>query len=441
MTFRNATLRSPLRPLKHCCHVNPAVLSETTDPDWEFEYIDIGSVSLSEGITHKERIRFAASPSRARKPVQKGDVLVSTVRTYLRAIAAIEASDAPQVASTGFAVLRAKQGTNSRFLYRVVQSHPFVEQVVAQSTGVSYPAINPSVLSNMEIPHPELATQEAIADFLDRETDRIDQLIEKKRRFVSVTMERRTDFILAAATRGLDAAAKYSPSGLELAQELPSHWKPTRLKYLGQTIIGLTYSSDELVPEGEGIPVIRANNIQSGRLVSDGFVFVARNVPNKLKLRVGDIVICSRNGSRSLIGKNAKVSEKYTGMTFGAFNTVFRSEYSDFIYWILQSPIFSYQAGAYLTSTINQLTITTLGNLVVPVPPLAEQKAICRHIESKVPKIDRLLEQVKISIEHLKEFRSALITAAITGQIDMATWGKQGQTDRRLDEIEEAMQA
>ena len=69
MTYWSENIRHSLRPLKHICHINPSVLPETTDPDWEFDYIDIGSVKLSEGVKHKERVRFEASPSRARKPV------------------------------------------------------------------------------------------------------------------------------------------------------------------------------------------------------------------------------------------------------------------------------------------------------------------------------------------------------------------------------------
>jgi type I restriction enzyme S subunit len=191
------------------------------------------------------------------------------------------------------------------------------------------------------------------------------------------------------------------------------------------------------VPEGDGIPVLRANNIQSGQLVSEGLVFVSKEIPRKLILREGDIVICSRNGSRNLIGKNARVSGEFMGITFGAFNTVYRSRYSDFIYWVLQSPIFSYQAGAYLTSTINQLTVATLGNLVVPLPPPDEQKAICTHIERRMPAFNRLLDQVRTSIDRLKEYRSSLITAAVTGQIDVMAWSKRGHADRQFDAIQQ----
>lgn len=128
-------------------------------------------------------------------------------------------------------------------------------------------------------------------------------------------------------------------------------------------------------------------------------------------------------------------------MTFGAFNTVYRSKYSRFIYWVLQSPIFSYQAGAYLTSTINQLTVTTLGNLVVPVPPAQEQAAICSHIEEKMPVFDGLLDEIKNSISRLQEFRAAIITAAVTGQIEVTTSGKQDLTNRQFDKFGEAMRA
>jgi len=293
----------------------------------------------------------------------------------------------------------------------------------------------------IQVPLPVLPIEEQkqIGAFLDRETARIDQLIEKKQRLVGVVMERKADFILSAVTRGLGTHSQFSTSGLDWAPELPSHWKLTRLKYLGQAIIGLTYSPEDLTTEGEGVPVLRANNIQAGRLVSSGMVFVSKEVPSKLTLKDGDILICSRNGSRNLIGKNARVSDDFSGMTFGAFNTVFRSKYSDFIYWVLQSPIFSFQAGAYLTSTINQLTVTTLGNLIVPLPPREEQEAICNYIQENISTFDTILEQVRTSIDRLKEYRSALITAAVTGQIDVETWGKEGKTDRRLDQIEEEM--
>ena len=207
VTNWDGMVRSLLQPLKRCCHVNPAVLSEATDPDWEFDYIDIGGVSLAGGVTRKERMRFSASPSRARKSVSEGDVLVATVRTYLKAIAAIQQSDIPQVASTGFSVLRAREQTEPRFLYRIVQSSPFVEQIVAQSAGVSYPAINPSKLSNIKIPLPDIETQMAIADFLDCETALLDKVRMKTVASIDRLREYRSALITAVVMGQIDVAA------------------------------------------------------------------------------------------------------------------------------------------------------------------------------------------------------------------------------------------
>lgn len=341
--------------------------------------------------------------------------------------------------SPAYAVYEISPELNKRFIHHLFRSQYYLKLYLRYLYGIRPNSfqIKSDDWNSIPVIVPPSDTQKHIADFLDRETARIDQLIEKKQRLLVVTNERKANFILSAVTQGLTSEAQLSPSGLEWAPLLPSHWQPTRLRHLGQSIIGLTYSPDDLTSDGQGVPVLRANNIQAGRLISDGLIFVSKAVPDKLILREGDILICSRNGSRNLIGKNARASGEFLGMTFGAFNTVYRSKYSDFIYWVLQSPIFSYQAGAYLTSTINQLTVTTLGNLVVPLPPIQEQKAICSYIEERMPVFDGLLDNVQASISKLQELRAALITAAVTGQIDVTTWGKRGHTSRSLDRLEE----
>jgi type I restriction enzyme S subunit len=121
-----------LTPIKQLCRLNVDVLPEDTDPDLEFDYVDIGSVTLEDGIKQKERIRFETAPSRARKLVRTGDIIVSTVRTYLKAVARIDKADDGAVVSTGFAVLRPKASVDSSFLYRLCQSSPFVAEVQAR---------------------------------------------------------------------------------------------------------------------------------------------------------------------------------------------------------------------------------------------------------------------------------------------------------------------
>lgn len=166
-----------MKPLKRVVAINPEDLADATDPDYELEYVDIGNVSLVEGITGSELYRFEDAPSRARRRVRHGDTIISTVRTYLKAVARISNPPPNLIVSTGFVVLRPDNELDSAFLYRLVQAEEFVGRVVAHSTGVSYPAIAPTQIGRLEVWLPPLPEQRAIATFLDRKTGQIDRLI------------------------------------------------------------------------------------------------------------------------------------------------------------------------------------------------------------------------------------------------------------------------
>ncbi len=148
-----------VQALKYLVSCNDEVLSETTDPEFEFEYIDIGGVSSSDGVTKTENLKFSASPSRARRIVRTGDIIVSTVRTYLEAIAPISIEFDGKIVSTGFAVLRPKF-LLSEFAKYSLRARYFIDSVVARSTGVSYPAINASELTNIKIALPGWSGQD-----------------------------------------------------------------------------------------------------------------------------------------------------------------------------------------------------------------------------------------------------------------------------------------
>jgi type I restriction enzyme S subunit len=162
-------------PLKAVAQVNPESLTEATEPTYEFDYIDIGSVDSLAGIVDPSSTTFGEAPSRARRIIRSGDVLVSTVRTYLRAIARCPRHPRPLVASTGFAVLR-PVGVDPSYLYWWLRSTGFVEQVVAQSVGVSYPAINASEIADLTVAFPSLDEQRTIAASLDASSTRIQEL-------------------------------------------------------------------------------------------------------------------------------------------------------------------------------------------------------------------------------------------------------------------------
>ena len=192
-----------VRRLKYLATVNDEKLPENTDPNTEITYVDIGNVDSVKGITGTEDLVFENAPSRARRVVRQGDVIISTVRTYLKAIARIESTNAALIVSTGFAVIRPRH-LDDGFVAYALGSPYFVERVVAHSVGVSYPAINASELACLDIAFPTVPEQAAIAAFLDRETAELDSLIAKVHDAIELLKELRTALISAAVTGRID---------------------------------------------------------------------------------------------------------------------------------------------------------------------------------------------------------------------------------------------
>lgn len=396
---------------------NDEVLGDKTDADYEILYVDISSVSLIEGIVQKEPMSFENSPSRARRIVKNGDVIVSTVRTYLKAITQIQDAEDNLIVSTGFAVLRPKENLFPRFLGYWVQSENMIGAIVSNSVGVSYPAINATDLVRLPIVKLPLKEQTAIAHYLDTKLGEIDALIGKQQTLLEKLAEQRTAVITHAVTKGLNPAAPMKKSGVEWLGDVPAHWGVKRLKFLGDIVLGLTYSPENITNEDNGTLVLRSSNIQNGKLVYEDNVFVNSDIPKRIVTTDKDILICSRNGSRSLIGKCALIEKDGLNQTFGAFMTVYRTPYRKFVYYSLNSEIFKSQLGLFLTSTINQLTTQVLGNFNIAFPPLEEQNSITDYLDQETAKIDRLCDTVNQTIGCLKEYRTALITQAVTGKI------------------------
>ncbi len=247
--------------LKDIATYNDEALVDTTDPDYELEYVDISSVNLIQGITNQEGMTFDKAPSRARRQVRDGDTIISTVRTYLKAIAAIRNPPDNLIVSTGFAVIRPKSKLYPDYVGYLLQSEDFVSDVEAHSVGVSYPAINASVLASLPIVEPPLLEQQAIARFLDYKTAQIDALIAKKEALLTKLAEKRTALISQAVTKGLDQSVPMQDSDIEWLGEIPMHWVIARLGRIIRLQRGVDITKDE---QAEGsIPVVSSGGIFS----------------------------------------------------------------------------------------------------------------------------------------------------------------------------------
>jgi type I restriction enzyme S subunit len=322
--------------------------------------------------------------------------------------------------STEFHVLRPRGTTDSCFLYYVVFSDPFRRIGTTHMIGAAGQKRVPEqfVLDWVQ-PFPELSEQKFIADFLDRETAKIDALVKKKERLIELLQEKRTALITHAVTKGLDPNVPMRDSGIEWLGQIPAHWEVKRLCFLGKAIIGLTFSPADIADQDSGTLVLRASNVSNKRIILKDTVFVSCAIPERLITRAGDILICSRSGSRALIGKCAMIHEESAGLTFGVFMTIFRSPNNIYLFYVFNSRLFAYQSSAFLTSTINQLTIANLNNFKVPLPLPREQQDIADFLDREMAKIDALIAKIEKAIKLLKEYRTALISAAVTGKIDI----------------------
>lgn len=274
-------------------------------------------------------------------------------------------------------------------------------------------------IGNLVETFPPFKEQQQIADYLDVQTAKIDALIDKQQQLIETLAERRQAVISHAVTKGLDPTVPMKDSGVEWLGHVPASWSVQRMKRLGKTQIGLTYDPSDVVDEDEGTLVLRSGNVQHGHIRLDDVVYVRTAIPPSLVTQVGDILICARNGSRNLIGKNAQISSGIAGASFGAFMSVLRSSIGDYLLLVLNSTIFKHQMGSFVTATINQLTNATLNNFEIPVPLRDEQLRIIRYLEREAAQIDALSAKADELIGVLKERRQALISAAVTGKIDV----------------------
>jgi type I restriction enzyme S subunit len=220
-----------IKPIKTLASCNDEVLDENTPPEYEFDYVEISGVDSIEGIKERTTVQFANAPSRARRKVRSGDIIVSTVRTYLRAIAPVVEPTANMIVSTGFAVVR-PQAVASSFLGYLFRGEFLISEVIAKSVGVSYPAINASVLMGLKVPVPPPHEQTAIATFLDRETAKIDALVADYRTLIELLQENRQAVISHAVTKGLDPTVPMKDSGVEWLEDVPEHWEVKPLKFI-----------------------------------------------------------------------------------------------------------------------------------------------------------------------------------------------------------------
>ena len=212
---------------------------------------------------------------------------------------------------------------------------------------------------------------------------------------------------------------------------IPDDWDAKPLGEIGDSLIGLTYRPSEV--RAYGTLVLRSSNVQNGALCFDDNVFVDTDIPDRIMVRPGDILVCVRNGSRDLIGKSALIDERAVGMTFGAFMGVFRSEYGHFLRHVFQSGIFKKQINEHLGATINQITNKSLNSFKVPLPPTDEERT---EIANALSDVDALLATLDQFIAKKRDMKKAATQQLLSGETRLPGFIDEWQLKRLGDVVD-----
>ena len=404
-------------PLKGVCTCNDEVLPEDTPKNYRFDYVDIGAVKYGQGIVSKESLTFEEAPSRARRKVFTGDVIVSTVRTYLKSVALISAKEQSVVVSTGFAVLRPSI-INSQFLFYLANSQYFSDMVESWSTGISYPSINAEDLLRIKLPFPSLPEQQRIAAFLDERCAKIDGMISEAKTSIEDYRKWKQSLIENVTLKGVGSAPLAAVSS-DWVEQVPAHWRFMQIRYLL-----------ELRDERNEKPLSEVNLIS---LYTDKGVVqhcdLEKTTGNKAATADGyklvyedDIVVNIILCWMGAIGRSA-----YAGVTSPAYD-VYRAKRKGevlprYYHYLFRTTAFSgacYRRGRGIMMMRWRTYSDEFRSIKVPVPSYAEQEQIANYLDEKCAAIDKLVGEKEALIADLEAYKKSLIFETVTGKREVA---------------------
>lgn len=410
-----------------------------TPPDWQRDWLKWSVTLSTERPTESEQERLPyisnedieswtgrllnddpkPSNSDSRK-FKTDDVLLNKLRPYL---AKVYHADFDGVSSGELLCLRPSGSVFPRFLFYVLASKGFIDAIDAETFGSKMPRADWEIVGHQPLPLPPLDVQRRIAAFLDEKTARIDALIAKKRALLERLAEKRQALITRAVTQGLDPDAPRKPSGIDWLGEIPAHWevKPLRRvrRYLTSGSRGwAAYYADE------GDPFLRMTNVTGHDIELDlsdlKFVDLDDEVEGiRTSVLEGDVLITIT----AELGAVAIVRKEHEGAYINQHLALFRPDSSvcvpDFLVSFLSTDMARAQ---FMVSgqggTKQGLGFEQVNNVLVGFPPLEEQARIGDHCRDLWKKFEAVREPVARSIDRMTEYRSALVTAAVTGQIE-----------------------
>lgn len=347
---------------------------------------------------------------------ESGNILFGKLRPYL---AKVHLAEKKGCSSTEALVLRGSGVLDTHFLKYYMLSPAFIDEVNATTYGAKMPRANWADVGALPVCLPPVEKQKAIADFLDKKTAEIDALIAKKEELLKLLAEQRTALITHAVTKGLNPSAPMKDSGIDWLGHIPQHWHAKRLKFAVRLV------NEKVEAASVDLAYMGLEQIES---------WTGKRIPNEEAISEGVVNVFQPNDV--LFGKLrpylAKVYLAKENATCSTEAFVLRSSKQllpDFLqlYMLTDKFINAVDATTY-GAKLPRANWESVGNLMILLPPLKEQETIVEHIRTNISRIEAVSNQVVKAINCLKEYRTALITNAVTGKIDVRGYGRQDRS-------------
>jgi type I restriction enzyme, S subunit len=364
----------------------------------------------------------------ATRLIQPGAVLIVVRSGILRHSIPVSINVQPVALNQDMKALVVEPFLKAEYVASLIRGHQHALLMEWRKEGATVESIEFELLANTPCLVPVLSEQHAIATFLDRETAKINALIAKKERLVELLQEKRAALISQAVTKGLDPTVPVKDSGVEWLGEIPAHWGVKRLKFCLRSIeqgwSPLCENRPAEVEEWGVLKVGCVNGIKFNPTENKALPAETQPFP-ELEIKGGDVLV-SRANTRELLGSASVVTQVRPRLLLcdklyrlnllpGAIN-------SNYFVLAMGSSTIRFQLERDATGASNSMQNISQGtilNLIFPLPNVTEQQAIVTYLDHETAKIDALISRIREGIEKLKEYSTALISAAVTGKIDV----------------------
>lgn len=404
-----------LRKLSECASVNTEQLSSKTDPDFLFEYLDLGAIERAGAIGRTRKLRFDAAPSRARRIARAGDILVSTVRPYLRKFGRLRQAPDNLVVSTGYAVVRPADGVDGDFLYQHVLSDQFVEFLERRMVGSNYPAVGPADVEAYQFALPPHAEQRKIAAILSSIDDTIEKTLDV---LVEVRFVKRV-VMLRLMTLGLPKRRPFEPE--RAPWQRTEEWPTVPLVEVCQSPgqYGANVRKSDFV--AGGVRYIRITDINDDGTLKDSAVGIGEREAEKYLLSNGDLLF-ARSGS---VGRSYLHREMGVRCAFAGYLVRFRTNRDlllpDFLKeYVNTDRYWAWVARRRHASAQPNINAAEFGQLPVPCPCLSEQKEIVGIARS----FDGAIRVAERRVNELRGLKQSLMSSLLGGRVRVESGGE-----------------